>query len=86
MREQPKGAGRLAREDLLMVLLCCLTSFWLLASPLVQYTFTIDTVSGFAGFFVATVLLGGALSIVGVTLNHMTARNAHVRIGRGRRR
>ncbi len=70
--------------DLLMVILCGITSFWLLASPLVPYPFTLDSSSGMPTFLIADLLLSAALSVVGVTLNHLAARNARVTLRRRR--
>jgi hypothetical protein len=85
MSETPKPYDkRLARADLLMVLLCSITSWWLLASPLVPYVFE-DTASGLTQLVIATVVLTMILASIGIKLNHLAARNERVTFGRGRR-
>jgi hypothetical protein len=85
MSETPKDDKRLARADLMMVVLCAITSYWLLASPLVPYVFA-DTATGLTQFVIATVVLTIILASIGIKLNHLAARNARLTIGRGRRR
>jgi hypothetical protein len=83
--ERPKRKElSLYQADLLMVLLCSLTSFWLLVSPLVQYTFYIDTTSGLVQFLVADLIVSAVLGTIGVTLNHLSARNVRVTLRRRR--
>jgi hypothetical protein len=69
----------------MMVLLCSVTSCWLLASPLVPYVFQ-DTAGGMAQFIIATLVLSVVLASIGIKLNHLAARNMRVTLGRGRRR
>lgn len=85
MQERSKRRGNGGWADLLMVLLCAATSFWLFASPLVPYAFH-DTAAGLTEFLIATVVLTVILGSVGVRLNHLAARNARVTLRRGRRR
>jgi hypothetical protein len=61
-----------------MVLLCAMSSFWFLVSPLVPYTFATETVGGVALFVGVHLLLTGTLGTVGVTLNYMTAHQVPV--------
>lgn len=84
MQEKPPAMRR-GLADVLMVLLCALASFWLLASPLVPYVFDASA-SGLAQFMVANIVLTTALATIGVKLNHLAARNERVQLGRGRRR
>jgi hypothetical protein len=85
MSETPKDDKRVVRADLMMVLLCGITSYWLLASPLVPYVFA-DTAAGLIQFVLATLVLTFVLASIGIKLNHLAARNVRVSIGRGRRR
>jgi hypothetical protein len=85
MSETPKDDKGVARADLLMVLLCGITSYWLLASPLVPYVFA-DTAAGLTQFALATLVLTVVLAAIGIKLNHLAARNVRVTLGRGRRR
>jgi hypothetical protein len=85
MSETPKDDKHLARADLMMVVLCTLTSYWLLASPLVPYVFD-NTAAGLTQFVIATLVLTMVLASIGIKLNHLAARNARLTIGRGRRR
>jgi hypothetical protein len=80
MRETPEPPMRLTIADLMMVMLCSLTSFWLLASPLVPYAFDLGQ------FCVACLALTIVLGLIGVKLNHLASRHARVTFGRGRRR
>jgi peptidoglycan biosynthesis protein MviN/MurJ (putative lipid II flippase) len=80
MQETPRRLQRQTAADLLMLLLCSFTSFWLLASPLVPYVFD------YGQFLVADVALTAVLGLIGVKLNHLAARNVRVTFGRGRRR
>lgn len=82
MSETPKDDKRLARADLMMVLLCATTSYWLLQSP---HVFA-DTAAGLTQFVIATLVLTVVLASTGIKLNHLAARNARLTIGRGRRR
>jgi hypothetical protein len=80
MQERPKRRYSQGTYDFLMVLLCSQASYWLLASPLVPYSF--DETQ----FLIAYMLLTIVLSTTGVKLNHLAARNERVSIGIGRRR
>jgi hypothetical protein len=80
MQESPKRIQRQTVSDALMLVLCSLTSFWLLASPLVPYAFD------YGQFLVAYVALTAVLGFIGLKLNHLAARNERVTFGRGRRR
>jgi hypothetical protein len=80
MQDSPTRIPRQAIADVLMVMLCSLSSFWLLASPLIPYVFD------YAQFLVAYVALTAALAFIGVKLNHLANRNARLTFGRGRRR
>jgi hypothetical protein len=71
-------------EDLLMVALCSITSFWLLAGLLLPGTLDLGATSGMLWFSLTVVALAAALSAVGVALNHMVARNARVTLRRRR--
>lgn len=84
MQETPP-ARRSGMADALMVLLCAITSFWLLASPLVPYIFD-DSASGLTQFLIANLVLTAVLAAIGVKLNHLASRNERVTFGRGRRR
>jgi hypothetical protein len=84
MQETPP-ARRAGLADVLMVLLCAITSFWLLASPLVPYVFD-DSVAGLTQFLIANLVLTVVLATIGIKLNHLASRNERVSFGRGRRR
>jgi hypothetical protein len=71
--------------DALMVTLCAITSYWLLASPLVPYVFD-SSPSGLVQFLIANLLLTAVLASIGIKLNHLAARKERVSFGRGRRR
>jgi hypothetical protein len=71
-------------DDVFMVALCSVTSFWLLASPFVPYTFDLNTGSGLLIFLLADLILSAMLSTIGVVLNHMAARNARLTLRRRR--
>jgi hypothetical protein len=73
---------RLALADLLMALLCAVTSFWLIYGAIVPTDFSFDADQCFAAASVLTIVL----TLIGVKLNHMAARRARITLGRGRRR
>jgi uncharacterized membrane protein (DUF485 family) len=77
----PDPTRQRVREDLLMILLCAITSAWLLASPLVPVVS-----DGMTLFFGASLVLTLVLAAIGVKLNHLAARHAHISLGRGKRR
>ena len=79
--QMPDPIRARAREDLMMVALCAITSAWLLASPLVPLSG-----AGVGLFLGASALLTLVLAAIGVKLNHLAARNARVRLGWGKRR
>ena len=54
--QETSPARRAGLADVLMVLLCAITSFWLLASPLVPYVFD-NSASGLAQFLIANLVL-----------------------------
>jgi uncharacterized BrkB/YihY/UPF0761 family membrane protein len=68
-------------EDVFMVALCSVTSFWLLASA---NMFDLDTTSGLLTFLLTDLILSVLLSTIGVALNHMVARNVRVTLRRRR--
>ena len=84
MQQTPpvRGSGM---ADALMVMLCAITSYWLLASPLVPYVFD-ATPGGLTQFLIANLALTVLLASIGIKLNHLAARNERVSFGRGRRR
>jgi hypothetical protein len=61
-----------------MMVLCGLTGFWLLVSPLVPYTFDIAHPQGLIAFVALQGLVTVLLSALGITLNHLAARGARV--------
>ncbi len=62
--------------DLLMIALCCTTSFFVLASPLVPYVFDLNTAAGFLTFLGTDLLLSTVLSGIGISLNHRAGVDA----------
>lgn len=70
--------------DLLMVVLCSAASVAVLASPLVPYTFDLNSLTGTLVFFVADLLFSLILSAIGVALNHRAARGGTVFVRRRR--
>lgn len=64
----------------MMVMLCAITSAWLLASPLAPVAN-----AGMGLFVVASIALTVALAAIGVKLNHLAARHARVTLGWGKR-
>jgi len=70
-----------AAQDVSMIILCALTSSWLLASPLAPVAG-----NGMALFFLASLVLTVVLAAIGVKLNHLAARHARISLGRGKRR
>lgn len=68
----------LARHNILMVLLCALCAFWLLASPLVPVAFDPSTGVGMALFVAALLSITALLSTLGIRLNHLASRRARV--------
>jgi len=84
MQQTPPERGS-GTADALMVMLCAITSYWLLASPLVPYVFD-ATAAGLTQFLIANVALTVVLASIGIKLNHLAARNERVSFGRGRRR
>ena len=79
--QMPDLVRKRAREDVMMILLCAVTSSWLLASPLVPVVS-----DGMALFIGASLGLTLVLAAIGVKLNHLAARNAHISLGRMKRR
>lgn len=79
---RPKETALLA--DLLMVALCSIASFWLLASLLVAYQFTPDNARDIITFVAVDLVLSAVLSTIGVMLNHLAARNVRVTLRRRR--
>lgn len=76
-----------------MLILCGLTGFWLLASPMVPYTFDVGSSGGMVAFVLLQILITVALGVVGVTLNRLADEGARVTpatvrmaLRRGRRR
>ena len=79
MRNAIQRPGRdLYWTNVQMVLLCALTSFWLLVSPLVPYVFDTKSIVGMALFVSAQLVLTIALAWVGVTLNRLAAYEKRV--------
>jgi len=85
MNETPGNLEkRLYRADLLMMMLCSLASFALLASPLTP-TFDVASLSGFLIFLVVDIAITTVLGSIGISLNHLAARNVRVTVRRRRR-
>jgi hypothetical protein len=77
-RASTYGDRTLRNKNIGIVLLCAMSSFWFLASPLVPYTFATTTLAGLALFAGIHLLLTGTLGTIGVTLNYMTAHQVPV--------
>jgi hypothetical protein len=61
-----------------MLLLCALSGYWLLVSPLIPYQFNTQTVVGMALFLVAHQLFTVVFGSVGIVLNGMTVRDERI--------
>jgi hypothetical protein len=71
----PYRSTRLYRANVTMLLLCAFSGFYLLVSPLVPYTFDLNTINGLAVFIGVHQTLTVVLGAIGIKLNILADRD-----------